>query len=1439
MNEILVTPGGRRPVSFWPVLPVAIVSLLVTPVAKAAPENLFPEGSFGNVGQDGKLLTKEGKPAEWWGLPTPGKVRIITKDGAHWLRLTNETPGQWAQCGRRLAVKPDWESLTVRVRLRAEKIKVGKNPWETAVIDFDIEDAAQQPVDKAKISIIEDTDWKEFSTRIVLKANAAYVHILPRLLNTTGVLDIADLRIFAEKLAWDEEEADAALPPPETLRWGEEPTEALSSRRGRICLNGIWQFVPMLDSSEGKPPGGVAYIRVPGTWQPAWPVPGLVSERGRGPAWKRWEGTSCAWYLRKIRIPPQWAGRAILLRLSRVSTDAIVYANGKKCGSINWPAGEVDLSGAVRPGEEAALWVQVLATTRGSASGFLDPGRPVTQRASLRSRGLIGDVFLCSRPREAHVSDVAVRTSTRKKEVTLEVELRGVKQAGNVQLAAKMLDQQGKVERRFTAEAAVTADRTQSVSVSWSWADPRLWDAGQPNLYTLRLEVKGAGIDDEYAQPFGFREFWIDGRRFFLNGSEIRLRPTSHQYVETCFSGSTELIDAHLDGCIRAGFNTEECWPVDHDERGSLNFRDLLADRADRKGFLLIGTALPINRGQWSTPGYQQTWEERMARDLRRYYNHPSVIIWTTNPNWLGHGLDQHPLYIGRKRQVADGGWRASAAVAEEGVSAIKRIDPTRPVLNHAGCCVGDIYNINCYLNLTPLQEREEWLSQWAASGDMPFMAVEFGTPWKYTFMRNRWGMDAGTSEPLMTEYCAIYQGPEAYQLETAAYRKAIRNKHNGGMSYSDWSQDTIIDAAPAFQKLQALFNRNTYRSWRTWGASGGMIPWDYGYGWDTFWNERRRKGIPDVTEQLKLFVPGMRGTVVAGAIKANTKPFSPEGTDVYPAGEALMEANGPTLAWIAGGAEAFTAKDHSFAAGQEVQKQAVLVNDERSARDYAYGWQVTVEGRETAGHSGQGRLEPAETLFVPLSFRAPAVVGKAKAEGSIGLSARIGTRRHQDRFAFRVFAPPQPLSATVALYDPQGKSRPMLQALGCTVEQWSPSSQGLIVIGREALSSGPPLPFDLEATVRGGRRVLILTQDPQWLGRQMGFRVAAQLSRRVFAVDGEHPLMHDLDAEDLRDWRGQSTLVEAYPPPELQKPAWRSPVHGFHWGNRGALSSAALEKPHRSGWRPLLQCEFDLAYTPLMELDWGQGRLTLCTLDLEDHVAFDPAAGVLAGNLIRYAATAPLYPRAQRTILLGDEQDRKLLDLLGVAYAASPRIEPQADLVILGRPAKCDETQIRGYVQRGGHVLLLAQSSPAAGLGVELVQSRSFAGSLQVPSWAECRGLGVSDLHWRSETGAWLVKGGAEVGAEGLLGRVREGKGVAVFCQMDPERLEAESKTYFRLTRWRQTRALAQLLANLGASFKADECGVGLKSPPSGLYHPDYRQDFESGDDPYRYFRW
>jgi beta-galactosidase len=72
-------------------------------------------------------------------------------------------------------------------------------------------------------------------------------------------------------------------------------------------------------------------------------------------------------------------------------------------------------------------------------------------------------------------------------------------------------------------------------------------------------------------------------------------------------------------------------------------------------------------------------------------------------------------------------------------------------------------------------------------------------------------------------------------------------------------------------------------------------------------------------------------------------------------------------------------------------------------------------------------------------------------------------------------------------------------------------------------------------------------------------------------------------------------------------------------------------------------------------------------------------------------------------------------------------------------------------------------------------------------------------------------LSAGAEIGADGLIGRKAVGKGTAVFCQLDPDWFHADDKTYFRYNRWRATRAVAQLLANLGAGFAVD----------SRIFHP------------------
>ncbi len=301
------------------------------------------------------------------------------------------------------------------------------------------------------------------------------------------------------------------------------------------------------------------------------------------------------------------------------------------------------------------------------------------------------------------------------------------------------------------------------------------------------------------------------------------------------------------------------------------------------------------------------------------------------------------------------------------------------------------------------------------------------------------------------------------------------------------------------------------------------------------------------------------------------------------------------------------------------------------------------------------------------------------------------------------------------------------------------------------------------------------------------------------------------------------------------------------------------------------------------MELDYGQGRVLICTLDLEDHVAQDAAARRTAGRVIEYALRSPLSPRMDKVVYLGGPTGAAWLDRIGVSYHPSTTLDTGAGLLIIGPDATPDAGALTAYLEKGGKAFFLPRSQADGALGTTLKPAADgFAGSLSVPEWPETRGLSASDLRWRTymDKPHWLLSAGMDIGADGLVGRKAVGKGVAILCQVDPDGLHADEKTYFRYTRWRATRAVAQLLANLGASFTLDgrifhpmktgpvnpeeawQVGAngdrsgpqavgpraGMKPNPDlrpegqepfGHYHPDYRTDFPMGDNPYRYYRW
>ncbi len=485
--------------------------------------------------------------------------------------------------------------------------------------------------------------------------------------------------------------------------------------------------------------------------------------------------------------------------------------------------------------------------------------------------------------------------------------------------------------------------------------------------------------------------------------------------------------------------------------------------------------------------------------------------------------------------------------------------------------------------------------------------------------------------------------------------------------------------------------------------------------------------------------------------------------------------------------------------------KQAVLINDSRRSKEYSLTWTATLGGSQVGNGSSQGQLEPGKTLMLPIEFAVPGKLQSPKVDGEIVLSARIADTTLADKFAFRAFSPPPPLRLGVLVFDPVGKTTQFLKSLGVTTKPWDGKpSPALLIIGREALSGMSTLPGDLKAYVAAGGRALIMTQSPDWFRSAMGFRVSRNATRQIFPVGANHPAVAGLDAADLCNWNGETTLTEPYPEePNLKI----TPLYGWKWGNQGVVASASIEKPHRSGWRPLLECEFDLAYTPLMELDFGKGRVTLCTLDLEDQAGEDPAADRLARQILSHAATGLLQPRVAKTVFLGGAETQKLLADLAVLATPASALDPGA-LNILGHDAAIDAATLERFMKSGGRAIELARPKGGDSRGLKIKVATSYRGSLEVPPYPLFAGLSASDLRLRTEVDHRVIDGGAgvEVLADGLLAVRSAGKGFALSTQIDPTLLSVDKIPALKFSKWRQTRALSQILANCGATFATDD---------------------------------
>jgi beta-galactosidase len=203
---------------------------------------------------------------------------------------------------------------------------------------------------------------------------------------------------------------------------------------------------------------------------------------------------------------------------------AIVFVDGAKAGELRYPAGQVDLTAACRPGSKHSLSLLVVALPlKGVMLSYADTNAARAVKGTVERRGICGDVFLRSVPAESRIVDVRMEPSVRKGTITCSAKIERLKADAAYTVHVEIQDH-GSPVRAFSAPVKAADLKDGRINLTETWLPKEFWDIHTPqHMLSARVSLlEGRRIRDVYCTvPFGFREFWIDGRDFYLNGSRI------------------------------------------------------------------------------------------------------------------------------------------------------------------------------------------------------------------------------------------------------------------------------------------------------------------------------------------------------------------------------------------------------------------------------------------------------------------------------------------------------------------------------------------------------------------------------------------------------------------------------------------------------------------------------------------------------------------------------------------------------------------------------------------------------------------------------------------------------------------------------------------------------------------------------------------------------
>jgi beta-galactosidase len=980
--------------------------------------------------------------------------------------------------------------------------------------------------------------------------------------------------------------------------------------------------------------------------------------------------------------------------------------------------------------------------------------------------GIKGPVKLIRIP-PAALKDVDIQTSWREKQLRTVCTLDLTQPISGARIEGIVFDADGKEalrikSKKFNLDAG---EHTQVIDIPW--LNPTCWELEDSYLYKLQLQLVGSDdevLDSWPEQQFGFREIWTEGRYIYLNGHISRWR------IEwTSFGLNTNSIPLLklLGRNVVYLQNNPTSWWCDWTEIPTTD--DNYLNMLDEAGIGMLMSApnvYSIRSALLNDPAIRLAYERETAYWVKRFREHPSVLAWSISMNTFNSRDAIHPTTMGQRSVYT----HPQAKVLEEAAKIVKANDPTRLVYGHADGNLTDISTANNYPNFMPLQEMEDYPEIYAKKGNMPYFAAETALPYSGSWYKK--GQFFGT------EYAAIYFGDDAYAEET---NELLNKTAELAATGHGKTLKQAIPYFPMYWDVRRLMVTSMDKAWRTWGIQGWHY-FNFGVGY----------GNP----------PGKRINIFS-LYAVLEKPVTEKPEWANPNYD-IHSVNMQSLLVYLAGAPTFTDKTHTYEGGENISKQIAVVWDGPGQRKLTAKWQL--QQGETILDKGivNFDLQAGDITFMPIDCTAPIVKERTDLQLVLNIF-EDNTQIKSDSIDLTIFNKQLPLklSKNVCIWDPIGKTMPWVKALGVKATPITPDTDmsdiSLLIVGREALTPGVTLPWT-PTDIKNGLQVLICEQQPKiWKG--LGFIPDDLQSRRVFMTNSESPILAGLNNHDLSNWRDNTDLL-----PSFKREYAHDAVRAPKGSNRNTVASVVFHIPSVVGFTPLLACEFDLDYTPLLQWHYGLGGITYCSLDLSTAVGHEPVATRLAANLLQTLAQSSKDEPTRTTCITGNADS-----LTSYAIDSQDAItNPEKTLLIVESNAPLDN-KILDAVREGATAVVLPRSADDLTKAGYSVREASLYHA-PVPKGRAFRTIGPRLLRWRNalKTTVFTMDGqpsGSTVYSDGLFLIRHIGKGELRFIQASGDELAAQyadnkaSADVVRTSVFRLQQLWARFMTNAGAT--------------------------------------